>query len=75
VAEQFIVVRYHLAGAGWVTTPSSNYGIALNSTAGNLVFDSKENDETSHVAHLDITVVSQDRLSGRRQRYERHQRH
>jgi hypothetical protein len=38
---------------------SSNFGIALTSTAGNTVFDSKENDETSHVAHLDITVVSQ----------------
>jgi hypothetical protein len=59
VAQQFIVIDITSLVQGWVTTPSSNYGIALTSAAGNIVFDSKENDETSHVAHLDITVVSQ----------------
>ena len=58
-AQQFVVIDITSLMQSWVTTPSSNYGIALTSTAGNIVFDSKENDETSHVAHLDITVVSQ----------------
>jgi len=58
-AQQFIVIDITSLVQGWVTTPSSNYGIALSSAAGSYVLDSKENDETSHVAHLDITVVSQ----------------
>jgi hypothetical protein len=57
--QQFIVIDITSLVQGWVTTPASNYGIALTSTAGYIVLDSKENDETSHVAHLDITVVSQ----------------
>jgi len=59
VAQQFIIIDITSLVQGWVTTPASNYGIALTSTAGNIVLDSKENDETSHVAHLDITVISQ----------------
>jgi len=58
-AQQFVIIDVTSLVQNWVTTPSVNYGIALTSTAGNIVFDSKENDETSHVAHLDITVVSQ----------------
>ena len=58
-AQQFIVIDITSLVQGWVTTPASNYGIALTSAAGNIVLDSKENDETSHAAHLDITVVSQ----------------
>jgi len=58
-AEEFVVVDITSLLQSWVSTPSSNYGIALSSTTGNIVLDSKENDETSHVAHLDITVVSQ----------------
>jgi hypothetical protein len=56
---QFIIVDVTALVQGWVTTPSSNFGVALTSALGNVVFDSKENDETSHVAHLDVTVVSQ----------------
>ncbi|MGA3049799.1 MAG: DNRLRE domain-containing protein [Terracidiphilus sp.] len=59
VAEQFIVIDVTSLVQGWVTTPGSNLGVALSSASGNVVFDSKENDETSHVAHLDITVISQ----------------
>ena len=44
---------------GWVTTPASNFGLALSSAAGNVLFDAKENDETAHVARLDITITSQ----------------
>jgi len=57
--QQFIVIDITSLVQGWVTTPASNYGIALTSSAGAIILDSKENDETSHVAHLDITVVSQ----------------
>jgi hypothetical protein len=58
-AQQFIVIDITSLVQSWVTTPSSNYGIALTTSSGDLVLDSKENDETSHAAHLDITVVSQ----------------
>ena len=59
VAQQFAVIDVTSLVQAWVTTPSSNFGVALTSTAGDFVFDSKENDETSHLAHLDVTVVSQ----------------
>ena len=42
----------------WVTTPASNNGFAFTSTAGYVLLDSKENDETSHNPHLDITITS-----------------
>jgi hypothetical protein len=58
-AQQYIVIDITSLVQGWITTPASNDGIALTSTAGNVVFDSKENDETSHAAHLDITITSQ----------------
>jgi hypothetical protein len=58
-AQQFVPIDVTSLVQGWITTPSSNYGVALTSTDGDMLFDSKENDETSHVAHLDITVVSQ----------------
>jgi len=57
-AQQFIVVDVTSLVQGWLNTPGSNYGIALTTSAGDVVLDSKENDETSHVAHLDITVTS-----------------
>ncbi len=59
VADQFITVDVTSLVQGWLTTPASNYGIALSATSANVVLDSKESDETSHAAHLDITVVSQ----------------
>ena len=43
---------------GWVTTPASNYGIALTSASGNVLLDSKENDQTGHAASLNVTVTS-----------------
>ena len=57
--EQYAVVDITSLVQSWVTTPASNDGIALTSAAGVVLFDSKENDETSHAAHLDITVISQ----------------
>jgi hypothetical protein len=58
VAQQFIVVDVTSLVQSWLNGTANN-GIALTTTSGDVVFDSKENDETSHVAHLDITVVSQ----------------
>jgi len=58
-AGQFISVDVTSLVEGWVGSPASNYGIALTTTTGDVVFDSKENDETSHTAVLDITVTSQ----------------
>jgi hypothetical protein len=58
-SQQFVVIDVTSLVQSWVTTPSSNYGIALSTSTANIVLDSKENDETSHVAHLDITVTSQ----------------
>jgi len=58
-AQQFVVVDVTALVQSWVTTPSSNFGLALSSSSANVLFDSKENDETSHVSHLDITLVSQ----------------
>jgi Phage Tail Collar Domain/Collagen triple helix repeat (20 copies) len=58
-AQQFIVVDVTALVQNWITAPSSDFGVALSSSTADVVFDSKENDETSHVAHLDITVVSQ----------------
>ena len=59
VAQQFVAVDVTSLVQGWVTTPSSNYGIALSTTSGSILFDSKENGETSHMAKLDITLVNQ----------------
>lgn len=41
---------------GWVTTPASNNGLALTTSAASVVLDSKENDDTGHPAELDITL-------------------
>jgi len=44
---------------GWITTPSSNNGIALASNVAAVQFDSKENDLTGHAPALDVVLVSQ----------------
>ena len=57
--ETFVSVDVTSLVQGWVTTPASNYGLALTSAAANVLLDAKENDETAHVAGLDITITSQ----------------
>ena len=44
---------------GWVSNPASNFGFELTSGSANVLFDSKENDETGHPGLLDITITSQ----------------
>jgi hypothetical protein len=39
--------------------PASNNGPALTASAANVPMHATENDETSHVARLDITITSQ----------------
>jgi hypothetical protein len=43
---------------GWITTPASNFGIALSSSTASILLDSKENDQTAHAPHLDATITS-----------------
>jgi hypothetical protein len=56
---QFVSVDVTALVQGWVTNSSSDFGVALTSSAANVLLDSKENDETGHVARLDVTLVSQ----------------
>ncbi|WP_216843044.1 DNRLRE domain-containing protein [Granulicella sp. S190] len=56
IANQYVVIDITALVQAWVTAPASNFGVALSSANANVLFDSKENDETSHAAHLDITL-------------------
>ena len=58
-AGQFFSVDVTAQVQAWVNAPASNDGFALASGAANVLFDSKENDETGHAARLDVTLVSQ----------------
>jgi hypothetical protein len=58
-AGQYVTLDVTALVQGWVTTPATNFGLALTSAAGDLLLDSKENDETAHPAALDITITSQ----------------
>jgi hypothetical protein len=57
-AGQYVTLDVTSLVQGWITTPASNNGFALTSSAANLLLDSKENDETGHAANLDITITS-----------------
>ncbi len=56
---QFVAVDVTALVQAWVANSATNNGLALTSSAANLLLDSKENDETGHVARLDVTLVSQ----------------
>src|SRR3984885_1319371 len=58
VVNQYVVIDITILVQGWLTSPSSNFGVALSSAKAHVLFDSKENDETAHAANLDITVES-----------------
>ncbi len=57
-AGQYITVDVTALIQAWITTPASNNGLVLASSAANLLLDSKENDQTAHPATLDITITS-----------------
>jgi collagen type VII alpha len=57
-AGTYMTVDVTLLVQSWITSPASNNGFALTSGAANILLDSKENDETGHAAHLDITITS-----------------
>jgi len=58
-ADAYVFVDITALVQEWVTTPSSNNGIALTSDAAAAQFDSKENDLTGHAPALDVTLSSQ----------------
>ena len=61
VANTFVLVDVTSVVQGWVTSPSTNDGLeitpALASPSTSVVFDSKENVNTSHEAELEILLA------------------
>ncbi|WP_175529101.1 DNRLRE domain-containing protein [Granulicella pectinivorans] len=56
---QYVTIDVTSLVQSWVSSPSSNFGVALSAATANALFDSKENDETAHVPVLDVTITSQ----------------
>jgi collagen type VII alpha len=57
-SNSFLTVDLTAWVQGWVTTPASNFGVALSAATASVQFDSKENDQTAHPAQLEITLVN-----------------
>ena len=57
-AAQFVTIDVTSAVQSWVTSPSSNNGLALTAASAVLQFDSKENDQTSHSPELEIALAA-----------------
>ncbi len=57
-ANAYVTVDVTSLVQGWVTSPATNNGLALTSSAAVVEFDSKENDLTGHAAELDVTLAS-----------------
>ena len=57
-AGSYVTIDVTTLVQGWLTVPSSNFGVALSALTANVLLDSKENDETGHAAQLDINVTS-----------------
>jgi hypothetical protein len=53
----FVAVDVTALVQAWVASPATNNGLALSAGTAAVEFDSKENDETSHEATLDIELV------------------
>jgi len=56
-AGTFIAVDVTSLVQGWIASPATNNGLALSGGTAFVQFDSKENDQTSHPATLDIELV------------------
>ena len=57
-AGAYVAVDVTALVQGWVSTPSTNNGLALTAGTAVLQFDSKENDLTGHAAVLDVALAS-----------------
>jgi len=57
-ASAFIAVDVTSLVQGWIANPSTNNGLALSAGTAMVQFDSKENDQTSHAATLDVDLAS-----------------
>ena len=57
-AGQYMTLDVTPLVQAWLANPASNDGLVLNSSTADVLLDSKENDQTGHPAHLDITVTS-----------------
>jgi hypothetical protein len=57
-AGQYITLDVTSVVQSWITTPASNFGLALSAPVADVLLDSKENDETGHTAKLDVTITS-----------------
>jgi collagen type VII alpha len=57
-AGSFYAVDVTALVQGWITTPATNFGLALTAATAAVQFDSKENDQTAHPAQLDITLTN-----------------
>ncbi len=55
---QYVTIDVTNEVKAWITTPATNFGLALSTASAALQFDSKENDLTSHPAELDITLAA-----------------
>ena len=55
---QFVTFDVTSLVQGWIGTPAANYGLALTAGTADVLFDSKENDSTAHVASLDIVLAT-----------------
>ena len=58
VAGQYVTIDVTSTVQGWISAPTTNFGLALTAGTAALQFDSKENDLTSHPAELDITLAT-----------------
>ena len=56
-AGQFVAADVTALVQGWVSAPATNNGVALAAAAAAVQFDSKENDESSHPATLEVVLV------------------
>lgn len=56
-AGTFVAIDVTSLVQGWITSPTTNNGVALSAGTAIVQFDSKENDQTAHPATLDIELV------------------
>jgi len=56
-AGVFVALDVTALVQGWIANPASNNGLALSAGTAFVQFDSKENDQTSHAATLDVELV------------------